>query len=166
MTQQFRRVMSHVPSAVAVVTTRADGLPHGTTVSAFASLSMNPPMLLVSLDNASTLLSRLHVGAVLGVNVLTAGQADVAARYALKDKDELPAEYELIDAEPPRLPNAQAWIAVTATELVTIADHTLVIGTVTTAHATSAAPLIYWQRTYGTHTAARSTAASGGAGTC
>lgn len=52
-TQQFRGVMAQVPAAVAVVSVRAGGSPHGTTVSAFTSLSMDPPMLLVSLDNAS-----------------------------------------------------------------------------------------------------------------
>ena len=88
-TQQFRGVMAQVPAAVAVVSVRAGGSPHGTTVSAFTSLSMDPPMLLVSLDNASSLLSRLHVGAVAGVNVLTADQADIAARYARKNKDGL-----------------------------------------------------------------------------
>lgn len=163
--QRFRGVMAQVPAAVAVVTTRAGGEPYGTTVSAFTSLSMDPPMFLVSLDNASSLLSRLHVGAVAGVNVLTDDHADIAAHYARKNKDDLPAEYELIDEEPPRLPGAHARITFTVTELVTIADHTLVIGTVTTAHATPTAPLIYWQRTYGTHTAAGSTAGNGHAGT-
>ena len=48
--ERFREVMAGVATPVSVVTGMAGGLPHGTTVSAFASLSMDPPMVLVSLD--------------------------------------------------------------------------------------------------------------------
>ncbi|MDX6231970.1 MAG: hypothetical protein QOH68_938, partial [Nocardioidaceae bacterium] len=47
--KSFRSAMGNVAAAVSVVTTFADGEPLGSTVSAFASLSMEPPMLLVSL---------------------------------------------------------------------------------------------------------------------
>ena len=47
--EDFREVMAGVPTPVSVVTTLTDGHPHGTTVSAFASLSMTPPMVLVSI---------------------------------------------------------------------------------------------------------------------
>ena len=46
----FREVMAGVATPVSVVTAISDGRPHGTTVSAFASLSMDPPMVLVALD--------------------------------------------------------------------------------------------------------------------
>ena len=53
---RFREVMAGVPTPVSVITSMGDGLPHGTTVSAFASLSMTPPMVLVSLDRDEQLL--------------------------------------------------------------------------------------------------------------
>ncbi|WP_448628400.1 flavin reductase [Geodermatophilus sp. URMC 64] len=49
----FREVMAGVPTPVSVVTTLVDERPHGTTVRAFTSLSMTPPMLLVSLGRRS-----------------------------------------------------------------------------------------------------------------
>lgn len=149
--EDFRAVMAQVPASVAVVTTFADGVPHGTTVSAFMSISVDPPTLLVSLGNTSSLLSKLAPGSQLGVNVLTLHQADVAAHFARKDKDSTQVEWELPDGEPPRLPGSLAWIALTITELIAVKDHTLVIGTVDTARAAAGPPLLYRQRTYGTH---------------
>jgi flavin reductase (DIM6/NTAB) family NADH-FMN oxidoreductase RutF len=61
----LRAVTAHIPSPVAVVTTQPGGSGHGTTASAFLSLSMDPPMLLVSLHNSSTLLSRVRPGVVV-----------------------------------------------------------------------------------------------------
>ena len=46
--KNFRAAMSHVAAPVSIVTSVVDGVPWGTTVSAFASLSMDPPMLLIS----------------------------------------------------------------------------------------------------------------------
>ena len=83
----FRAAMSHVAAAVSVVTVLEGGVPHGTTVSAFMSLSMEPPMMLVSLDARSSLLTRVRPGSRLGVNVLADGQGAVAARFATKGGD-------------------------------------------------------------------------------
>jgi flavin reductase (DIM6/NTAB) family NADH-FMN oxidoreductase RutF len=70
LTEHFREVMAGVATPVTVVTAMSDGLPHGTTVSAFASLSMNPPMVLVSLDRGSELLSLIQESRRFGVSVL------------------------------------------------------------------------------------------------
>ena len=70
LTEHFREVMAGVATPVTVVTAMSDGPPHGTTVSAFASLSMNPPMVLVSLDRGSELLSLIQESRRFGVNVL------------------------------------------------------------------------------------------------
>ncbi|NYF97972.1 flavin reductase family protein [Janibacter cremeus] len=153
LTQRFRDVMAQIPAAVAVVTTDAGDGPHGTTVSSFMSLSIDPPTMLISLDNDSSLLAKLQRGVTVGVNALTVDQGVLASRFAGQRKDDAPVEWEHSDGTPPRLAAAHAWLALTVTELIVVGDHTLVIGAVDAAHATADAPLIYWQRTYGTHTA-------------
>ena len=152
--ETFRDVMAQVPAAVSVVTTSEGGQPHGTTISAFMSLSLDPPTVLVSLDNDSSLLARLEPGARAGVNVLTADQAHLAARFARKGAHDVGVEWRHSDGGPPRLPDCQAWIALTVTQRIAVGDHTLVIGAVDAAEATSHAPLIHLQRTFGTHTEA------------
>jgi flavin reductase (DIM6/NTAB) family NADH-FMN oxidoreductase RutF len=149
--KSFRSAMGNVAAAVSVVTTFHDGGPHGTTVSAFASLSMDPPMLLVSLDNTSKLLGKLDVGGRVGVNVLAAHQDQIALRFAGKGEDKfLDVPWELEDGAP-ALVDRHAWVALTVEQLVVAGDHTLVLGAVEAADARSSAPLTYWGRTFGTH---------------
>lgn len=149
--KSFRSAMGNVAAAVSVVTTFHDGGPHGTTVSAFSSLSMDPPMLLVSLDNTSNLLSKLEVGSRFGVNVLAAHHDQIALRFAGKGEDKfLDIPWELEDGAP-ALRDRHAWVSLTVDSLVVAGDHTLVLGLVEAADARDVAPLTYWQRTFGTH---------------
>jgi flavin reductase (DIM6/NTAB) family NADH-FMN oxidoreductase RutF len=79
----FREAMAMVCTPVAVVTAQRSGVPFGTTVSAFTSLSMDPPMLLVSLDRGSGLLAVIRDVGQFGVNVLSNQQADLATNFAV-----------------------------------------------------------------------------------
>src|SRR5438105_11403406 len=80
----FREVMASVCTPVSVVTAMADHLPHGTTVSAFASLSLDPPMVLVALDRGSDLLALVRRTGRFGLNVLSGAQSHLALRFARK----------------------------------------------------------------------------------
>jgi flavin reductase (DIM6/NTAB) family NADH-FMN oxidoreductase RutF len=151
--KSFRSAMGNVAAAVSVVTTFADGEPMGSTVSAFASLSMEPPMLLVSLDNRSSLLSKLHIESVVGVNVLTAHQDQVALRFARSGPDKFVDIPWQPENGAPGLVDRHAWVAMAVTQLIEAGDHTLVLGRVEAADTYANAPLTYWQRTFGTHIA-------------
>src|ERR1700761_6429146 len=80
--QAFRDLMSAVCAPVTVVTTADEDGPHGTTVSAFASLSLTPPLVTVALDRRSGLLGRIIATGRLGVNVLGSADDEVALRFA------------------------------------------------------------------------------------
>ncbi len=147
----FRAVMAGVATPVSVVTTLTDGHPHGTTVSAFASLSMSPPMVLVSLDRGSELLARLDHGSVFGVNVLASDQAALALAFARKGSDKFTGVDWVADAGAPRLTGSPGWLACTVSRLVEGGDHVIVLGEVHRAATTEAAPLTYHARTFGTH---------------
>lgn len=149
--KSFRQAMGNVAAAVSVVTTFHDGAPHGTTVSAFSSLSMEPPMLLVSLDRSSNLLAKIDVGSRLGVNVLAAHHDQIALRFAGKGDDKfLDVPWELEDGVPALL-DRHAWVSLEIAQLVEAGDHVLVLGNVRDANITAGAPLTYYQRTFGTH---------------
>jgi flavin reductase (DIM6/NTAB) family NADH-FMN oxidoreductase RutF len=149
--EEFRAVMAGVATPVSVVTTLTDGSPHGTTVSAFASLSLTPPMVLVSLDRGSELLARLRSGSVFGVNVLGSDQAALALAFARKGSDKFTGVDWVADAGAPRLTGSSGWLACTVTQLVQGGDHVIVLGAVQRAATTAAAPLTYHARTFGTH---------------
>ncbi|NEC33894.1 flavin reductase family protein [Streptomyces rubrogriseus] len=152
--QAFRDVMASVASPVAVVTAMEGSRPHGTTVSAFASLSMTPPMVLVSLDQRSRLLAIVRRSGRFGVNVLGAHQADPASVFARSGPD----KFDRIDWSPsgelPRLPDAAAWIVAEVADCVDAGDHTVLLAHVTAAEPGqgSLKPLTYHRRTFGTHT--------------
>lgn len=145
--------MGNLSAAVSVVTTIADKIPWGSTVSALMSVSMNPPTLMVSLDTHSNLLSRLRIGRAVGVNILAVNQDQIASRFAQKTTDKFENINWHLEDGLPSLPGKHAWVAITVTRLINAGDHMLVLGTVDSAHAHDNAPLTYWQQTFGTHRA-------------
>lgn len=147
----FRQAMGNVAAAVSVVTVLHDGEPHGTTVSAFASLSMDPPMLLASLDQRSALLAKLRIGTVAGVNVLASHQDQLALRFAGKGDDKFDGIPWTIEDGAPALVDRHAWVSMSVNQLIEAGDHTLVLGDVLAADVSQNAGLTYWQRTFGTH---------------
>lgn len=149
--KSFRAAMGNVAAAVSVVSTLVDGVPHGTTVSAFSSLSMDPPMLLVSLDNRSTLLTKLHIGSVVGVSVLASHQDQVALRFARKGDDKFADVAWQVEDDAPALIDRHAWVSIVVEQLILAGDHTLVLGGVKAADTRDNAALTYWRRSFGTH---------------
>ena len=150
--QVFRDLMAAVCAPVTVVTTADEDGPHGTTVSAFASLSLRPPLVTAALDRRSALLARILLSRRFGVNVLGSGDDDIALRFAG------PAAAGRFAGVPwtpahglPRLDCAAAWAECELDQVVDGGDHLLLIGLVTHAESRQAAPLVYGHRTFGTH---------------
>ena len=149
----FRESMAIVCTPVAVITTRRHDLPYGTTVSAFASLSMDPPMVLVALDRSSQLLEVVRVTGTFGVNVLASDQAGLAANFARKGGTEKFAGIEWREHSGlPRLPGVAGFLGCRVARLVDGGDHLVVFGDVVAADGTAGAPLTYHNREFGTHT--------------
>jgi flavin reductase (DIM6/NTAB) family NADH-FMN oxidoreductase RutF len=149
--EDYRLALRNVATPVSVVTTfDDDGQPHGTTVSAFIPLSMDPALVLVSLDNSSRLLGLLDVGAVMGINVLTSEQADVAHQFTLRARGRWTGIAWKPTAGAPAITERLAYISATVRTLAPAGDHTMVIGSVRRADRHHGTPLTYWQRTFGT----------------
>ncbi|MDI2030496.1 flavin reductase family protein [Saccharopolyspora sp. TS4A08] len=151
----FREVMAGVCTPVSVVTAMDGDRPHGTTVSAFASLSLNPPMVLVALDRASELLALVRRSDRFGVNVLADGQSALAKQFARKGSAKFHGVRWCPAGGLPRLDGASGWLACEVSGLVDGGDHVIAIGAILDADARGTAPLTYHQRRFGTHTAFR-----------
>lgn len=129
-------------------------MPHGTTVSAFMSLSVAPPMVLVSLDRTSELLSIVRLSGRIGVNVLGSTHSDVALRFARKGGAAKFADTRwTLDHALPRLPTALGWLACEVESMVEGGDHVVLLGKVLHADHCDGAPLTYYARRFGTHRA-------------
>ncbi len=149
--QTFRDVMAGVCSPVAIVTTANQGRPHGTTVSAFASLSLKPPMVTVALDLRSRLLTHVLEAGKFGINILAWSQADMAQLFASPAADRFEAAAWFSHGGIPRFRQIAGWLGCTLDQSIRVGDHVLLVGLVDDAEKVDAAPLIYGQRTYGTH---------------
>lgn len=147
----FREAIAHVATPVSVVTTVSAGTAYGTTISAFLSLSMHPPMVLVSLDGGSNLLAALKPGSPLGVNVLGEGQGAIARHFATKSANKFEGIVWQSEAGAPRLPDLHVWIAGRVAQITPAGDHMLVLGNVEEADSGRGSPLTYWSGAFGTH---------------
>ena len=81
----FRAAMARFATGVTIVTTALDNAYFGLTVNAFCSVSLNPPLILVSLDLGSQTYASIRQSGVFAVNVLTQEQEPLALRFARKD---------------------------------------------------------------------------------
>jgi flavin reductase (DIM6/NTAB) family NADH-FMN oxidoreductase RutF len=151
--REFKDFMAGVCTPVAVVTAMADGLPHGTTVGSLTSLSLRPPMVTVALDRRSKLLPKIQRTGRFGVNMLGAGQEDVAAAFAAPAADRFGATEWYADRDLPRLRGAPGWLVCLPKRFVEGGDHLLLLSQVTHISAVEAAPLVYGHRMFGTHSA-------------
>lgn len=149
--ERFKAVLGAVAAPVSVVTTAAGGRPHGTTVSAFCSLSLTPPLMLVSLDEASELLALVRSTGRFAVNVLAEGQERLATGFARKGTDKFADVAWEPDRGLPRLPGSRAFIACRVERLVAGGDHVVVMGLVEHAERTGRHSLVYSERAFGTH---------------
>ncbi|MES9542855.1 flavin reductase [Actinomadura sp. NPDC000600] len=154
--EQFRGVMRMFPSAVSVVTALdARAVPRGLTCSAVTSLSMDPPTMLVCVNQANGSLSAIRGSGGFVVNLLRAGSEAVSDVFASASADKFGAL-----AWRPSPGSGLPWLAEDALAFVDcrlIADvaagsHAILVGLVTHGDLTSATedgPMVYWGQQYG-----------------
>jgi flavin reductase (DIM6/NTAB) family NADH-FMN oxidoreductase RutF len=153
--ESFRDVLRHFPSGVTVVTIKspASEVAHGLTVSAFASVSPEPPLILVSIDHRATACALLETaGAVFAVNILGHDQMELSNRFAwLKDEDRFgQGEWMTAATGAPILSDALAWLDCTVYSRFSAGSHTIYIGEVQASGVPrpDVKPLLYWNRGY------------------
>ena len=145
----YRQAIGHFATGVTVVTTPG---PAGLTASAICSLSLEPLLMVVCLDNGSRTLERVRESGRLAVNVLARDQEALATRFATKG-----SEAGKFDGVPwheadgvPVLDGVVAWLAGEVAELVPGGDHQIAITTVTAAESHGGEPLLHWRGGYRT----------------
>lgn len=153
--ESFRDVLRHFPSGVTIVTIKspASEVVHGLTVSAFASVSPDPPLILVSIDHRATAYELLETaGASFAVNILGHDQMELSNRFAwLKDEDRFAAgEWDTAATGAPVLRDALAWLDCTVYSRFSAGSHTIYIGEVQASGVPrpDVKPLLYWNRGY------------------
>ena len=149
--EEFRAALGRFASGVTVVTTkdRADGL-HGITVSAFCSVSLNPPLILVCIDNRSSSLEHLAEGSYFAVNVLSEDQQHLSQKFASRDPNRF-SGVDFKESEATRSPLLDYAIAHLECRTVynyPAGDHTIIVGEVEVVQVSDEKPLLYCRGGY------------------
>jgi len=139
----FRRTLGMFATGVTVLTTRVGEQVHGMTANAFMSVSLRPPLVLVSIDRRARLGALLHEGTRFGVSVLEARQTGLSDRFAGRVSDEVPeATFEVVH-ETPLVEGALAHLVTRVVRSYWGGDHSLFLGQVEFARYGEGRPLLF-----------------------
>jgi flavin reductase (DIM6/NTAB) family NADH-FMN oxidoreductase RutF len=152
--EEFISSMAAFPTGVTIVTTLdEDGAACGLTCNAFMSVSAEPPLVLVSVDQTSNTLPALRRNGRFVVNFLAAGREELALHCASKGSDKFMA-VNWRASDPHGLPilheDSVAYARCDVVREIEAGDHVLLLGHVQelTAPDADAVPLLYFRRTY------------------
>lgn len=149
--ERFREALRNWASGVTVVTTRAGNKMHGMTVSAFSSVSADPPLVLVCANKSSTTHGVIEEGGVFTVNILAAHQAEVSNIFASSKNEDSRLEavaWSAGETGAPLIDGALVCLECTVTSAHQEGSHTIYVGQVEAVHTTDAEPLVYHRGAY------------------
>jgi len=148
----FRAAMRQWASGVSIVTCRRDGGLRGITVSSFASLSLDPPLVLIGIHKRAASHALIERQRCFAVNILREGQeelANLAAGRRGPDGAHLAAAAHRTAATgAPVLADCLAWLDCAVVMAHDGGDHTLFIGRVEASGESAGRPLLYFQGDY------------------
>lgn len=146
----FRNVIGHFASGVAVITCRLEGRDYGMTASAVSSVSMDPPTLLVCLNQATATQKAIVERQAFGVNILHDDQGDIARRFAVSGDDKFSG---VATTEgplgQPLLVDALATIECRVVSQTIGGTHRVFVAEVAHAEAHAGEPLAYYRGQFG-----------------
>lgn len=162
---QFRHVLGHVPTSVAIVTAMYRGGPIGVTVGSFSSVSLDPPLVNFFLDKSSRTWPQLNESSTFTVNVLGADHGHLCRAFARRGVD----RFEGVAWEPsasgnPVLEDAMVALDCTRYKIDILGDHIQVVGRVDSMQLrTTGLPLVFHRGEFLQFGAARPAPAQSGA---
>lgn len=148
--QTFKRVLGSFAAGVTIISTVGeDGVPYGLTATAFSSVSLEPPLVLVCVDKKSESYPHLLYARKFTVSFLAAGHEELSNRFAKSGGDKFNGvATHTGDIGIPRMAEALAHLECTTTETIDAGDHTVFIGRVEGGDAREGEPLIYFRGGY------------------
>jgi len=150
--EEIRRAMRAWSSGVTIVTAEHDHERHGMTVSSFASVSLDPPLLMVALQRTTRTSGLVSQAQAFGVTILSANQEEISNRFAGRgdeSKDRLDGiETETLKTGAPFLKGGLAYFDCLLRQTIEAGTSTLFIGEVIAVKGFDGRPLVYHDRRY------------------
>lgn len=139
----LRRTLGMFATGVTIITTRAGGQVHGMTANAFMSVSLEPPLVLISVDRRAKMCALLHEGSTYGVNVLSEEQSSLSDRFAGRHDDDAPEPRFEVIHDTPLVEGALAHFVANVVRSYWGGDHSLFLGRVQYARYGGGTPLLF-----------------------
>jgi flavin reductase (DIM6/NTAB) family NADH-FMN oxidoreductase RutF len=147
---RFRDAMARWASGVTVVAAGGPDGPAGLTVSAFSSLSLEPPLILVCIGSGSGAHDPICTAEGFSVHILDAGQSKLSARFATPGIDRFAdLDHQTGTFGAPLLPLGTARMVCARHAALPGGDHTILVGRVVEVELADAEPLVHHSRSYG-----------------
>jgi flavin reductase (DIM6/NTAB) family NADH-FMN oxidoreductase RutF len=146
----FRAALSRFPSGITVVTSRGSaGDLHGITVSAFCSVSLDPPLILVCIEKTTGSHDTINETNIFAVNILGAGQDDLSERFSLPSLDKFGGiELRTGSGGLPLLVDALVVLECRVRNVYDGGDHSIFVGEVEEVLIRDGNPLVYFHGLY------------------
>ena len=139
----LRRTLGMFATGVTVITALKAEQVHGMTANAFMSVSLEPPLVLISVDRRTKMCGLLHEGMHYGVSVLCATQSTLSDRFAGRPGEDLPDPRFLVVKETPLVDGALAHFVARVEKSYWGGDHSLFLGRVEYARYGEGTPLLF-----------------------
>lgn len=144
----FRQALGRFATGVTVVTTVEEGRVHGMTANAFCSVSLEPPLVLISVEMHRQMHRLLARSGRYGVSILSEDQEEIAQHFAGRSQEGLAVPFVWHEGYP-LIDGAIAYVTCKIIDAHPVGDHTLYIGQVEYLGSTEErAPLLYYGGRY------------------
>jgi flavin reductase (DIM6/NTAB) family NADH-FMN oxidoreductase RutF len=146
----FRKACSRFATGVAIVSVMDQhGQPRGMTVNSYTSVSLDPPLFLVSIDERAGIFPLLETGAAIAINILSEDQQALSARFARTGEDRFgELEWTPGVTGAPLIPGALAVIEGVIRDKMMAGDHSIVLTEVRATGYREGRPLVYFGSRY------------------
>lgn len=129
--REFRNAMGKFPSGVVVISMSVDGKPHAMTANAFMSGSLEPPLVIISVDNNAASLQKINDSQAFGISILNDAQLDTSNHFAGRAVEGFAPEFEQLDGFPV-IADATVQLVTQVKHTYACGDHTVFVGEVAT----------------------------------
>ena len=148
---EWRAAMGYFPSGVTIATTWDDETPVGSTINAFCSVSLEPPLLLICVAALNPIHAPLRKAGVFGVNILPEDGRPIAQRFSREPLTDRFCDYPYHAAPggAPQLDAAPVFIDCVVESIHFAGDHLIAVGRgLRIEHTSAVAPLLYHKGGY------------------
>jgi flavin reductase (DIM6/NTAB) family NADH-FMN oxidoreductase RutF len=151
---EFRKAMGCFATGVTIITLDLEGTVHGMTANAFASVSLDPPMLLVCVDHGAHTHAHMHAKKRFGINILAEDQRKISEYYARpvhdheRAEEEAGARFDRTAQGTPILHGALAYLECRLQSAEEAGDHTIFIAEVEDVVVRQGEPLLFFRGRY------------------